>query len=212
MVKKKTPKNLYEKSRTSQLIAVQQSKLKVKNNPLETGNKIFLFTHISPSSRLAQFTTGSKTQTSSFLLERKKEWNVCPTFWLWDIQPEWLTSVLSDLNCWLGTCIPCTAREHREQKRAQRLVGSTRVSCCCCYWCSLTQSYLTLCGPMDCSTPGFPVNHHLSEFTQTHVHWVSNVIQLPHHLSSTSAFNIPQHQGLFQWVGCLHQVARVLEL
>ena len=60
--------------------------------------------------------------------------------------------------------------------------------------------------PMVCSTPGLPVLHHLLEFTQTHVHWVGDAIQRPHPLSSPSppAFNLSQHQGLFQWVGCLH--------
>ena len=55
---------------------------------------------------------------------------------------------------------------------------------------------------MDCSTPGLLVHQQLPEFTQTHVHWVSNAIQLFYPLSSTSpsAFNLSQHQGLFQWV------------
>ena len=65
---------------------------------------------------------------------------------------------------------------------------------------SVTQSCLILCDPMDCSTPGFPVHHQLLEFTQTHVHRVSDAIQASHTLSSPSpsAFNLPQHQGLFQ--------------
>ena len=45
-----------------------------------------------------------------------------------------------------------------------------------CY-CSVAQSCPTLCNPMDCSTPGFPVHHHLPELAQTHVHWVSDTIQ-----------------------------------
>ena len=44
------------------------------------------------------------------------------------------------------------------------------------YCCSVTQSHPTLCNPMECSTPGFPALHHLLEFVQTHVHWVSDVI------------------------------------
>ena len=78
---------------------------------------------------------------------------------------------------------------------------------------SVTQSCLTLCDPTDCSTPGLPVHHQLSEFTHTHVHWVSDVIQLSHPLSSPSlpAFNLSQHQGLFQWVSYSHQVAKGLE-
>ena len=69
---------------------------------------------------------------------------------------------------------------------------------CCC--CSVTWSCLTLCDPMDCSTPGFPVLHYLSEFAQTQVHQVGDVIQPSHPLSSPSlpAFNLSQNQGLFQ--------------
>ena len=79
---------------------------------------------------------------------------------------------------------------------------------------SVTQSCLTLCDPMDCSTPGFPVLHQLPEPAQTHVHWVSNAIQPSHPLSFPSplAFNLSQHQGLCKWVSSLHQVAKVLEL
>ena len=77
----------------------------------------------------------------------------------------------------------------------------------------VAQSCPTLCNPMDCSTPGLPVHHQLLEFTQTHVHWVSDAIQSSHRLSSPSppAFNLSQHQGLFKWVSSLHQVAKVLE-
>ena len=58
----------------------------------------------------------------------------------------------------------------------------------------------TLCHPMDCSMPGFPVHHHLPELAQTHVRRVSDAIQPYHPLSSPSppAFNLPQHQGLLQ--------------
>ena len=64
---------------------------------------------------------------------------------------------------------------------------------------------------MDCSTPGFPVHHQLPELIQIHVCWVSDAIQPSHPLSSPSppTFNLSQHQGLFQWVGFLHQVAKV---
>ena len=58
---------------------------------------------------------------------------------------------------------------------------------------------------MDCSTPGFPVHHQLPELAQTHIHWVSNAIQPAHPLLSLSppAFNLSQHQCLFQWVSSL---------
>ena len=68
---------------------------------------------------------------------------------------------------------------------------------------SVAQSCLTLCDPMDCSMPGFPVHHQLPEPTQSHVHCIGDVIQPPHLLSSPSppTFNLCQHQSLFQWVG-----------
>ena len=77
---------------------------------------------------------------------------------------------------------------------------------------SVTQSCPALCDPMNRSTPGLPVHHQLPEFTQTHVHWVGGAIQPSHPLSSPSppVPNPSQHQGLFQWVNSLHQVAKVL--
>ena len=77
---------------------------------------------------------------------------------------------------------------------------------------SVAQSCPTLCNPMDCSTPGFPVHHQLPELAQTHVHQVGDDIQPSHPLSSPSpALNLSQHQGLFKWVSSSHQVAKVLE-
>ena len=71
----------------------------------------------------------------------------------------------------------------------------------------------TLCDPMDCSTPGFPVHHQLLDLAQTHVYRVGDAIQLSHPLLSPfpPAFSLSQHQGLFQWVSSSHQVAKVLE-
>ena len=73
---------------------------------------------------------------------------------------------------------------------------------------SVTQLCPTLCDPIDCNMPGFPVHYQLPEF-QTHVHWVGDAIQPAHPLLSSSplVFNLCQHQGLFQWVSSLHQVA-----
>ena len=79
---------------------------------------------------------------------------------------------------------------------------------------SVAQLCPTLCSPMDHSTPGFPVHHQLPELAQTHVHWVGNAIHPSHPLSPPSppAFNLSQHQGLFQWVSSSNQVAKVLPL
>ena len=78
---------------------------------------------------------------------------------------------------------------------------------------SVAQSCPTLCDPMNCSTPGLPVHHQLPEFTQTHVHRVSDAVQPSHPLSSPSplAPNCSQHQSLFQWVNSSHEVAKVLD-
>ena len=64
---------------------------------------------------------------------------------------------------------------------------------------SVSQSCLTLCNPMDCSTPGFPLPHQLLKLAQTRVHQVGDPIQPSHPLLSPSppAFNLSQHQGLF---------------
>ena len=66
---------------------------------------------------------------------------------------------------------------------------------------------------MDCNMPGLPVHHQLLEFTQIHVHWVGDAIQPSHPLLSPfpPAFSLSQHQGLFQGVSSLHQMAKVLE-
>ena len=78
---------------------------------------------------------------------------------------------------------------------------------------SVAQSCPTLCDPMNSSTPGLPVHHQLPEFTETHVHRVSDAIQPSHPLSSPSppAPNPSKHQSLFQWVNSSHEVAKVLE-
>ena len=78
---------------------------------------------------------------------------------------------------------------------------------------SVSQSCLTLCNPMNCSTPGLPIHHQLPESTQTHVHWVSDAIQPSPPLSSPfpPTFNLSHYQGLFRSVSSLHQVAKVLK-
>ena len=78
------------------------------------------------------------------------------------------------------------------------LTNYNSVICCCSVakWC------LTLCDPMDCSTPGLPVLHYLPQFSQTRVHRVGDTIRPSHRLSSPSppALNLSQLHGLFQWV------------
>ena len=101
-------------------------------------------------------------------------------------------------------CVCAECGSHSVMLQVQFMYLSVRFS-------SVAQSCLTLCTPMDCSTPGFPVHHQLPELAQTHVHWVSDAIQASHPLLPASALNLSQHQGLFQWVDSLHQVTTVLE-
>ena len=87
---------------------------------------------------------------------------------------------------------------------SQRLGSKQTFLPCCqfCYHsfcCSVTQLCPTLCNPMDCDMPGFPVLHYLPEFAQTHVHWANDTIQPAHPLSPSSppVLSLSQHQGLF---------------
>ena len=86
-------------------------------------------------------------------------------------------------------------REHTEY--ASESVHTGLLFCC-----SVIQWCLTLCNPMDCSTPGFPFLPYLLEFAQTHVHWVGDAIQPSYTLLPPSllALNLFQHQDLFQWI------------
>ena len=93
-----------------------------------------------------------------------------------------------------------------ETKRLLSKISSVQSS-------SVTQACPTLCDPRNRSTLGLPVHHQHPEFTQTHVHRVSDAIQPSHPLSSPSppASNPCQHQSLFQWVNSSHEVAKVPE-
>ena len=90
------------------------------------------------------------------------------------------------------------------------LIGLIFLQLCCC---SVTQSCLTLCDPMDYTTPGLPVPHPLHKFSQVNIHCIGDAIQPSHPLmlSSPSALNLSLHQGLFQRVGCSHQMTKILE-
>ena len=111
---------------------------------------------------------------------------------------------------WYNKTLRCKHRQntlgHKLQQYIFQAIFSVQFS-------SVAQSCPTLRNPMNHSTPGHPVHHQLPEFTQTHVHWVSDAIQPSHPLSSPSppAPNPSQHQSLFQWVNSSHEVAKVLE-
>ena len=114
-------------------------------------------------------------------------------------------------HCLVVCCLSDPLQLSKSQRdHYTREVCSANQCCCCC--CSVTQSCPTVCDPTDCSTPGFLVFQHLLELAQIHVHPVHEAIQSSHTQLSPSppAFNLFQHQGLFQWVGSWHQVAKVL--
>ena len=100
-----------------------------------------------------------------------------------------------ELWCWRRLLrVPWTARRSNQSiLKEKSLIRSDQIR-------SVAQSCPTLCDPMNRSTPGLPVHRQLPEFTQTHVHRVSDAIQPSHPLSSPSppAPNPSQHQSLFQ--------------
>ena len=120
----------------------------------------------------------------------------------------WVAISSSRVSSWPKgwTCISCLGRQilyHWDTWEAHQ----------CPQFSSVAQSCLTLCHPMNRSTPGLPVHDKLPEFTQTHAHRVGDAIQPSHPLSSPSppVPNPCQHQGLFQWVNSSHEVAKVVE-
>ena len=98
----------------------------------------------------------------------------------------------------------------KETKQKLKSWKNYTTLCSSVQFSSVTQSCLTLCDPMNHS---LPVHHQLLEFTQTHIHWVSDAIQSSHPLSSPfpPSPNRPQHQSLLQRVNSSHEVTKVLE-
>ena len=123
----------------------------------------------------------------------------CISFWC---TAKWISYIQTCISSSLVSC-PFRSPQSIEQSSLCHIVGSHSAQ-----FSSVTQSCLTLCDPMNRSTPGLPVHHQLPEFTQTHVHRVSDAIQPSHPLSSLPppAPNPSQHQGLFQWVNSSHEV------
>ena len=149
-------------------------------------------------------------RTSFWVLLLKGLVGLHKTIQLQFFQCYWLGHRLGSLWYWMACfgdeqrCISLTL-----SKMVLKMYYPFMHGCCC----SVTQSRPILCYPMDCSMPGLAVHHQLPELTQILVLWVGDAIQPSHPLSpSPFAFSLSQHQGLFQWVGSLHQVAKVLEL
>ena len=131
----------------------------------------------------------------------------CGHDWATEQMVWWLFKQLSRITIWSSNSASWGIPRRNKGKDSKKYLY-THISVS-----SVAQSYLTLWDPMDCSTPGLPVHHKLPEPTQAHVQWVGDAIQLSHPLSAPSlpAFNLSQHQELFQWVGSSHQVAKGLE-
>ena len=114
-------------------------------------------------------------------------------YWCWNHNQDVLTK---NMNCRMHMAVSLSLRCTLSREGIRNSdIRSDQIR-------SVAQSCPTLCDPMNLSTPGLPVHHQLPEFTQTHVHWVSDAIQPSHPLSSPSppALNPSQHQSLFQWV------------
>ena len=113
---------------------------------------------------------------------------------------EWVTISFSRQDHWNGLPFPSPG----DLPNSEAEPTSPAFVCC-----SVNELCQTLCDPMDCCMLGSHVLHYLLEFTQIHVHWVSDAIQSSHPLLLPSPIvNLSQHQGLFQWVGFSNQVAK----
>ena len=121
---------------------------------------------------------------------------------------------LSVLNCKTGIIkIPFLKVDYKNKYKTYKAlsIGPVYQIIIIIQFSSVTQSCPTLCDPMDCSSLGLPVHHQLMEFTQTHVHRVSDAIQPSHLPYPSPAPNPSQHQGLFQRVSSSYQVTKVLK-
>ena len=134
--------------------------------------------------------------------------NFPPNRKIWKREKEW------ERSSYIFFCFSSAKLEMKIANSIKHLISARHKSWCFKHYCCLvTRLCPTLCDPTDCSTPGFPVLHHLLEFAEIHVHWIGDAIQPSHPLSPPSppTFNLSQHQGLFQWVCSSHQMAKVLE-
>ena len=147
----------------------------------------------------------SKTTYASFLVTWLPLWK----YWL--KQTLWLRGHLEIVYTLMFLCLPRWL--HMKMYWAMYISYFTMLLISV-QFTSVAQSCPTLWDPMDFHMPGFPIHHQFSELAQIHVHWVSDTIQTARPLSShfPPAFNLSQHQGLFQWVSSLHQVVEGLEL
>ena len=144
-----------------------------------------------------------RSRTTTVRMQRGEICTDMSSIWPWSMVYMNLKLELISSARWLRIEVQGTRRANRVIEWFQILIQFS----------SVAQSCLTLCDPVNHSTPGLPVYHQLPEFTQIHLHRVSDAIQPSHPLSSPSppAHNPSQHQSLFQWVNSSHEVAKVLE-
>ena len=118
------------------------------------------------------------------------------------------------IAAWPSVCLPKSINNTSQGQFKNwpfMKVSWCAASLCCCY--SVAQSCPTPLSPMDCSTRGLLVPHHLPEFAQVHVHCISDAIQPSYLLTPSSpTLNLSQHRGLLQWVICSHQMTKILQL
>ena len=185
----------------------------------------FLQRGVKPAIKVGRLSTLSvsnliKEGRNTVNLSRKAVSHMHPAQFSWQITGLWVVQIRlrwlipRPHLTWLPVQLPDLA-EHRllGSYWLWGIIGLFSVQFTSVQFSSVTQSCPTLCDPMDCSKPDFPVHHQLLEVAQTHVHWVGGTIQQSHPLLSSSppAFNFSQHQGLFRWISSSYQVARVLE-
>ena len=167
--------------------------------------------HSFPSKEQVSFKISWLQSLSEVILEPRKN-KTCHCFHFFPIYLPWSDGTrchdLSFFECWvLSQLFHCP---FLPSSWASYFLF---ILCRSVQFSSVAQSCPTLCGPVNRSMPGLPVHHQLLESTQTHVHRVNDAIQPSHPLSSPSppALSLSPHQGLFQWVSSLHEVAKVLE-
>ena len=194
------------------LIGDWNAKVGSQETPGVTG-KFVLGVQNEAGQRLMEFCQENALIIANILFQQHKKktlhmdiskWSIPKSNWLYSLQPK-----MEKLSFLWADC----GSDHELLIAKFRLkltkVGETTRPFSSVQFSSFTQSYTILCDPMNRSTPGLPVHHQLPEFTQTHVHRVSDAIQPSHPLSSPSppAPNPSQHQSLFQWVNSSHEVA-----
>ena len=168
----------------------------IQCDPYQITNSIF---HRSRTKNFTIHLETKQTLNSQSNLEKEK--------WSWRNKPSWFQIIL---QCYSHQDSMVLAQKQKHRPMEQDRKPKNKPMHLSVQFSSVTESCLTLCDPMNSSTPGLPVHQQLPEFTQSRVHRVSDAIQPSHPLLPPSpSFNL--FQGLFQWVSSSHQVAKILE-